>query len=165
MALRTRALVFRPRRRAQMIQRRLRALRRAVFLNQVETRQRNVEARALGVFQQHELSVAVALIDFLQPLILSNAVLDVDDVIADLQIAKVGKERRHLRLLPLRPRRDRVGLVKQIACAKDREMRFRKEHSIRNVSLGQRGSQHVTREIAGLVRIALAAARAATQAE
>ena len=103
-------LGLRPRRRAQMVQRRLRALRRAIFLHQVEPRERHVEPRALGIFQQHELGVAIALIDFLQPLILPDAVLDVHHVVADLQIAEVGKKRRDLRLLPLRPRGDQLRI-------------------------------------------------------
>ena len=102
---------FGPRLRAQMAERGLGAFRRPVFLNQIEARQRDVKARAFGVFEQHELGVAIALIDFFQALILADAVLDVDNVIADLQIAKIGKERRHFRLLPLRrakrPRRIR----------------------------------------------------------
>ncbi len=87
-----------------MIQRRLGAFRRAVFLHQVEARQRNIEARALGIFEQHELGIAVALIDFFQSLVLADAVLDVDDVIANLQIAEIGEKRGSLRLLPLRTR-------------------------------------------------------------
>ena len=51
---------FRPGCRAQMTQRRLGAFRRTVFLYQVEARERHVESRALGVFQQHELGVAIA---------------------------------------------------------------------------------------------------------
>ena len=148
-----------------MAERRLRAFRRTIFLDQVEPRQRHVEPRALGVLQQHELRVAVALIDFLQSLILPDAVLHVDDVVADLQIAEVRKKRRHLRLLPLRPRSHRVRLVEQIPRTEDRKMRVRKHHAIRHVSLGQRGRQHLAGKVTGLVGVALAAARAASQPE
>ena len=79
--------------RAEMTESWLSTFGRAVFLNQIEARERDVEARAFGVFEQHELGVAVALIDFFQALILADAVLDVDDVVADLEIAEVGKER------------------------------------------------------------------------
>ena len=62
------------------------------FWIEIETRERDIEARALGIFEEHEFGVAVALIDFLQSLILADAVFDVDDVVADLQIAEVGEE-------------------------------------------------------------------------
>ena len=91
--------------RAQPVQHRLHALRRAVLLHQVEARERHVEPRALGVLQHHELGGgAVFLRNFLQPLVLADAVLDVHHVIADREIAEVGEKRRHLRLLPLRTR-------------------------------------------------------------
>ena len=76
--------------------------RRPVFLDQVEAGQRHVETRAFGVFEQHEFGVAVALVDFFQSLVLADAVFDVDDVIADLQVAEVGKKCRDLGFLPLR---------------------------------------------------------------
>ncbi len=75
-----------------MIQRRLRAFRRTIFLDQVKASERNIQPRAFGVFEQHEFRVAVALINFLQALILADAVLDVDDVVSDLQVAEVGEE-------------------------------------------------------------------------
>ena len=108
-----------------MAERGLRAFGRTVFLDQVEPRQRNVKPRAFGVFEQHEFGVAVALIDFFQALILADAVFDVDDVVANLQIAEVGKERRDFRFLALRPRGHRIGFVEQIARAEDGEVRVR----------------------------------------
>ena len=86
--------------RAQAIEHRLHALGRAILLHQVEPRQRNVQPRALGVLQHHELGgAAVFLRNFLQSLVLADAVLDVHDVIADRKIAKVGEKGRDLRLL------------------------------------------------------------------
>ena len=108
---------------AEVVEHRLRAFRRTILLHQVEPRERNIQPRAFGELQQHELRGAVALIDFLQPLVLPDAVLDVDHVIADLQIAEVGEKRRDLRLLPLRPGQRRFGFVEQIACAEDHEVR------------------------------------------
>jgi len=51
------------------------------------------------------------LIDLLESLVLADAVLDVDNVIADLEIAKVGEEGRDFRLLPLRTSYDRFLFV------------------------------------------------------
>ena len=165
MALRTRALVFAQAARAQMIQYRLRAFRRTIFLHQVEPRQRHIQPRALGIFEQHEFRVAVALVDFLQSLILPDAVLDVDDVVADLQVAEIGEECGGLRLLPLRARDDRLGLVEQIARAEDREIRVGQDDAVGDVGLGQRGGEHFAGEVRSFVGVTFAAARAAAQAE
>ncbi len=154
-----------PRCRAEMTQHRLGAFRRAVFLNQVEARQRNVEARGVGVFEQHEFGSAVALVDFFQALVLPDAVLDVDDVVADLQIAEVGEKRGDFRFLPLRAGGDGVGFVEQIARAEDGEIRVGEQNSVGNVGLGKRSGENVAGEVAGFVGVAFAAAGAAAQAE
>ena len=69
---------------SQVIQGWLGALSRAVLLDEIEAGQRNIELCALSIFEQHELGVAVPLIDFLQPLVLANAVLDVYDIVSNL---------------------------------------------------------------------------------
>ena len=97
--------------RAEVTQGWLSPFRRPVFLNQVEASERDVEARALGVFEQHEFGVAVALIDFFQPLILADPVFDVDNVVADLQVAEIRKERGNFGLLALRAGSHGVGFV------------------------------------------------------
>ncbi len=154
-----------PRLRTQVTERGLRAFRRAIFLNQVETRERDVEPRALGVFEQHELGVAIALIDFLQALILADAVFDVNDVVADLQVAEVRKERRDFRLLTLRARSHRIRFIKQIPSAEDGEVRFREQRSIGNIGFRERRGENFAGEVAGLVGITFAPASAASQAE
>ena len=154
-----------PRLRAEMTEGWLGPFRRPVFLNQIESRERDVEARALGVFEQHELGVAVALIDFFQTLILADAVLDVDDVVSDLQVAEVGEECGDFRLLALRARGDGVGFVEQIARAEDGEVRVGEHHAVGDVGFGERGGEHFSGEVAGFVGIAFAAAGAAAQTE
>ena len=149
--------------RAEMAERGLGAFGGTVFLNQVEARERDVEARAFGVFEQHELGVAVALIDFFQALILADAVFDVNDVIADLQIAEVGEERGDFRLLALRARSDGVGFVEQIARAEDGEVRVGKHHAIGHVGFGERGGENFAGEVTGFVGVAFAAAGAAAE--
>ena len=64
-----------------------------------------------------------ALVDFLQSLILPNAVLDMDDVIANLQVAEVGEKCRGLGFLPLRTRDNRLRFVEQITRAQDCQIR------------------------------------------
>ena len=151
--------------RAEMTQGWLGAFGRPVFLNQVEARERDVETRALGVFEQHELGVAVALIDFFQALILADAVLDVDDVVSDLQVAEVGEERGDFRFLALRARGDGVGFVEQIAGAEDGEVRVGEKNAVGDVGFGQRGGENFSGEVTGFVGVAFAAASAAAQAE
>ena len=151
--------------RAEMTQRWLGPFGRTVFLDQVEARERDVEARAFGVFEQHELGVAVALIDFFQALILADAVFDVDDVVSDLQVAEVGEEGGDFRLLALRARGDGVGFVEEIARAEDGEVRVGEDDAVGDVGLGERGGENFSGEVAGFVGVAFAAAGAASQAE
>ena len=95
---------------AQPAQRRPGALRRTVFLNQVEPRQGNVELRGFCEFEQHELACGVCLGEFFQSLVLGDAVFDMHDIVAHDEIAKVGKERRRGgRLLCLWADRFEVG--------------------------------------------------------
>jgi hypothetical protein len=97
----------------QTVQRRSVRIAAGIFLDQVESLDRRVKLRAVGVSQQHELALAAAVVpgrgadhprvDFgrgfgagsvqlNQPLELAYAVVDVYDVIADLQVAEIGEE-------------------------------------------------------------------------
>ena len=79
----------------------------------------------LGELEDHEFDGKAVLHDLLQALVLGDAVLDVDDVIADAEIAEVGDEGRGLRSLGHGPRRD-VGFVGEIVGAEDDEIGFGK---------------------------------------
>ena len=149
--------------RAEMTQGWLGAFGGAIFLNQVETRQRNVEARAFGIFEQHELGVAVALIDFFQALILADAVFDVDNVVADLQIAEVGEERGDFRFL-----RAAGGRLRRRIRRTDRASRrwrdwLGEKNAVGDVGLSERGGEDFSGEVTGLVGVTFAAAGAASQ--
>ena len=95
---------------------------RTVLLHQVEAGERHVEPRALRVLEQHKLRVAVALIDFLQTLILTDSVFHMDDIVANLKVAEVRKKRGNLGFLPLWPGNYRLGFIEQIARAKNGEV-------------------------------------------
>ena len=82
----------------------------AVFLDQVKARERDVELGLLGEFQDHELDRERVLHDFFEALILRDAVLDVDDIVADGEVAKIGDEGRGLRALRLGARGN-VGVI------------------------------------------------------
>ena len=97
----------------------------AILLNQVEARERHVELGLLGEFENHELDGEAVLHDLLQALVLRDAVLDVDDVVADGEVAKVGDESRGLRSLRLGARGD-VGIVGEIVGAEDDQVRIGK---------------------------------------
>src|SRR5260370_32104175 len=86
-----------------------------------------------------------------------------NDVIDNLQIAEVGEEGRGFRFLPLRSRRHQVRFVEQVACPKNREMRFRQNEAVGKVSLQQRSGENVAGKIRSFVSIAFSAAGAASQ--
>ena len=89
---------------------------------------------------------------------------DVDDVVADLQIAEVGEEGGDFGFLALRARGDQVGFVEEIAGSEDGEVRFGKDEAVGDVGLEERGGENFSGEVGGFVGIAFAAAGAAAQA-
>ena len=154
--------------RAQPVEHRLHAFRRAILLHQVEPGQRNIQPRAFGVLQHHELDgAAVFLRNLLQPLVLADAVLDVHHVIADREIAKVGEKRRDLRLLALRMRQRNFRLVEQIARAEEHQIRLRQRNALGHVGLDDGGRCDVFLEVGRLLDVHFAArlGRAAANAE
>ena len=86
--------------RAQLVQlRRGAGVGAAVLLDQVEPRERDVELGLVGELQNHELERRLAvLLDLAQAAVARDAVLDVDDVVADGEVAEVGDEGRGLGL-------------------------------------------------------------------
>src|SRR5260370_40276764 len=70
----------------------MRAFEHAVTLNQVHAFQGNVEACIVGVLQQHELAAMPVGCDLPKSLELADAVIDVDDIVAGLQLGKIAEE-------------------------------------------------------------------------
>src|SRR5260370_23878225 len=64
----------------------------AVTLNQVHAFEGNVEARVIGVFQQHELTAVSTGLDLAKPFELADAVINMDNVVAGLQLGKIAEE-------------------------------------------------------------------------
>ena len=89
--------------------------------------------------------------------------LDVHNIIADLQIAEVGKEGRDFRFRALRTRGDRLGFIEQVARTEDCEMGLGQQNAIGDVGRGQRCGEYFAGEVAGLVGVAFAAAGAASK--
>ncbi len=79
-----------PRRAAEAIERRAAAARE--LLHQVEPVDGDEELVVTGVAQFHELARLVTDVDLLQPDEDTDAVVDVDDVVADLEVAEVREE-------------------------------------------------------------------------
>ena len=77
---------------AQFVEDGFRALDGAVALHQVEPLERNVEARVVRIAQAHEFAARAAVFDLMQSLELADAVVDVDDVVAGLQLGKIAEE-------------------------------------------------------------------------
>ena len=148
-----------PRCRPQVAQSRTHAFGRAIFLNQVQPREGHVEPRSVGEFQEHELRRTVALVDFLQPLVLADAMLHVNHIIANLQIAEIGNKCRNFRPQPLRPSHHSFRLVEQVARSENCQAGVGKQNSVGHVGLYQRSRKHVAGKIGSLVGIALAASR------
>ena len=92
MAFLTRALAFSQRRAAQLVERRVGAA--GVFLDEVEALERNEQLVLAGVAELHELLRVDAHLDLLQADEPADAVVDVDDEVADLQVAEIRDERR-----------------------------------------------------------------------
>src|ERR1019366_1284816 len=113
--------------------------RRSIFLDEIEARERNIEAGGFGVFEEHEFGCAVALIDFLQTLILADAVFYVDHIVADLEIAEVGEKGGDFGFLALRTRGDEVGFIEEVAGSEDGEMSVGQDEAVGDVGLEERG--------------------------
>ena len=79
-----------PRSAAESVQRGSGATEGAVFLHQVHARQRNVEARFLRIGQEHELAGRTVGIHLAEAFEAANPVIDMDHVIAGLEVAEVA---------------------------------------------------------------------------
>ena len=87
---------------AQAVEHRLVPLGARIALHQVEPLDGHVELRLVGVGEQHELAFAPAEFERLKAAEARDAVVYVDDVVADFQIPKVGEEGGGQRLAPTR---------------------------------------------------------------
>ena len=88
-----------PRRAAELVERRPR--RAGVLLDEVEPLDRDEQLVLAGVAELHELLRREADVDLLQADEHADAVVDVDDEVADLQVAEVGEERARRRAAAL----------------------------------------------------------------
>ena len=77
---------------AELVERRVVAFDDAIVLDQIHALERNVEAGLVGVFEQHEFAAAAVGFDLAQAVELADAVVDVDDEVAGLELGKIAEE-------------------------------------------------------------------------
>src|ERR1700726_3444489 len=113
------------------------AFENTITLNEIHAFQGNVKARVVGIFQQHELAAVSAGFDLAKSLELPDAVIDVDHIVAGLQLGKVAEETGSANLAagPL----DCRSNVEKIGVAKKRKPSVRKRDAFRE---GRADQQH-----------------------
>ncbi len=105
---------------AQFVERGLRAFHDAVALHQVHALEGDIQARVIGVAQEHELAAAALGFDQAQAFELADAVIHVNDVIAGLQFREVCKKAAGANLAA--GAFNSRGYVEQIGIAVDGEL-------------------------------------------
>ena len=134
---------------------------RPIFLDEVETGERNIELGLIRELQDHQFERRlVVLFNDSQSAVARDAVLDVDDVVADGEVAEVGDEGGRFGLGAGDRAGLHVGVVDKVVGAKEDELACggatvrvaQIEHldAIRDGSANDDGSAQVSGEIAGL---------------
>ncbi len=117
-----------PARSSQPVQGRVRAIDAAVFLDQVEALDRDVQLGIILIGQEHEFLRSLREIDSFQPLEPADAVIDVDDAIAGLEISEIGNEQARRAPRAFRRRRH-LCLIEYIRTRQDAQRRSGKEEA------------------------------------
>ena len=95
----------------------------AIFLDEVEAGERDIELGLVGELENHQLQRRLAgFLDHAQAAVLRDAVLDVDDVIADGEVAEVGDEGGGLGLAAGNGTGLHVGVVDEVVCAEEDDL-------------------------------------------
>ncbi len=95
----------------------------AVLLDEVETGERDVELGLVGELEDHEFERrGVVLFDHAEAAVLRDAVLDVDDVVADGEVAEVGDEGGGLGLAAADGAGGDVGVVDEVLRAEEDDL-------------------------------------------
>ena len=77
---------------AELVERGMGAFDDAVTLDEVHALERNVEARVVGVAEEHEFAAAAVGFDQAQAFELADAVIDVDDEVAGFEFGEIAEE-------------------------------------------------------------------------
>src|SRR5580692_1075267 len=113
---------------AEFVERRMSALDDTIALHQVHALERNVQARVLGVPQQHEFAAASVRLDLAETLELADTVVHVDDKVARLEFGEIAEEAGGANLAAgaVQRRRD----LEEVRIPKQREFRFWERYSV-----------------------------------
>ena len=83
-----------PARAAQLVERWVRPLDDAIALHQVHALEWHVEARIVGIAEQHELAAMAVRFDLTEAFELADAVIDVNDEVAGLKFGEISEKSR-----------------------------------------------------------------------
>ena len=112
---------------------------RAVFLDEVEAREWDVEFRFVGELEDHEFERdAGVFFDDPQAAVTGDAVFDVDDVVADRQITEVGDERGGFGFSAANRTGRDVGVVGEVLRAEEDELASARLIEIEDLNAGRR---------------------------
>src|SRR6266403_400044 len=77
---------------AEPVQRGMRTFENAVTLDEVHALEGNIEARIVGVLQEHEFAIVTAGFNLAKAFELADAVIHVDDVVSGFEFGKIAEE-------------------------------------------------------------------------
>src|SRR5262249_4844086 len=101
----------------------------AVALDEIHALERDVETSVVGIAEEHELAAAAIGFDLAQAIELTDAVIDVHDVVAGLQIGKVAEETGGANLAA--GALDGGQDVEEVGVAEESDLGVRKRHALR----------------------------------
>ena len=100
----------------------------AIALHEVHALEGDVEARVVGVSQQHEFAAAAVGVDLAQAFELADTVIDVDDEVAGLEFGEIAEEAGGANFAA--GAIDGGGDFEEIGIAEKRELRVGKGHAV-----------------------------------
>ena len=176
MAFLTRALVFCQACVPSLLRSGAGGLAAAIFLDEVEAGERDVELGLVGELEDHQLQRRLAgLINDAQAAVLRDAVFDVNHVVTYGEVAEVGDEGGGLGLAADNGAGLNVGVVHEIVCAEENNLacggaaigvaQVENLHAVCNRRLHDDGRLQVARKVARLAVDGLAPRRLRARAE
>jgi len=98
-----------------------------ITLHQVHAFERDVEARVVGIAEEHEFATVAIGFDLAEPFELADTVIHVNDEVSGSQFGEIGEEAGGADFVA--GALDRGGHIEKISVAKDGQPGFRKSHA------------------------------------
>jgi hypothetical protein len=130
---------------AEFVQRGGPVARAAEPLHQVHAGQGHVQLGLPGVFEQHVVASLSALGDLAEAVEPADAVLDVDHIVAGLEVRQVDRERAQVQ--PASGPGDEFGGVEEVLGTENGDRRIHEHRSAPDLALHQDGAGHRPREV------------------